>query len=140
MALSYEDITGRARELRKQIEANANVMSDEDALKFPELFPKWSEGATYSEGQRVRHNGKLVKTSKAHTSGKDKDPEKDSKRWKKVETQDTENVIEWEQVTIRNPVKKGSKVLFEGVVYESTINNNVWSPAERPDIWKTVED
>ncbi len=30
---------------------------------------------------------------------------------------------------------KGNRVLFEGKTYESTINSNVWSPAEFPEGW-----
>ena len=33
---------------------------------------------------------------------------------------------------------EGDKVKFEGKVYESLIDNNVWSPADYPAGWKEV--
>lgn len=132
------NVVDRARELRKQIEANANAMSDEEALKFPELFPKWSEDATYSEGQRVRHNGELHKTSKAHSSGRDKDPKTDSERWKKVEIMDTSDIPEWEQPTKKRGYKVGDRVKFDGFIYENVEKNNIMSPADNPDGWREV--
>ena len=132
------NVVDRARELRKQIEANANAMSDEEALKFPELFPKWSEDATYSEGQRVRHNGELHKTSKAHSSGRDKDPKTDSERWKKVEVLDISDIPEWEQPTKKKGYKVGDRVKFDGSIYENVEKNNIMSPADNPDGWREV--
>lgn len=132
------NVVDRARELRKQIEANANAMSDEEALKFPELFPKWSEDATYSEGQRVRHNGELHKTSKAHSSGRDKDPKTDSERWKKVEVLDISDIPEWEQPTKKKGYKVGDRVKFDAFIYENVEKNNIMSPADNPDGWREV--
>lgn len=132
------NVVDRARELRKQIEANANALSDEEALKFPELFPKWSEDATYSEGQRVRHNGELHKTSKAHSSGRDKDPKTDSERWKKVEVLDISDIPEWEQPTKKKGYKVGDRVKFDGFIYENVEKNNIMSPADNPDGWREV--
>lgn len=132
------NVVDRARELRKQIEANANAMSDEEALKFPELFPKWSEDATYSEGQRVRHDGGLHKTSKAHSSGKGKDPKTDSERWKKVVVLDTSDIPEWEQPTKKKGYKVGDMVKFNGFIYENVEKNNIMSPADNPDGWQEV--
>ena len=33
----------------------------------------------------------------------------------------------------------GDKVIFEGTVYESTIDNNTWSPTDYPQGWEVVE-
>ena len=35
--------------------------------------------------------------------------------------------------------RKGDKVTFEGVVYESIIDGNVWTPKAYPQGWKTVD-
>jgi hypothetical protein len=32
----------------------------------------------------------------------------------------------------------GDKVMFNGQVYESVINNNIWSPAAYPAGWRAV--
>lgn len=51
----------------------------------------------------------------------------------------TEEIPEWTQPDASNPYMTGDKVTYEGVVYESTIDNNVWSPAAYPAGWKVVE-
>lgn len=119
----------RARELRKQIEANANAMSDEDALKFPELFPKFSEDAVYAAGQRVRRDGTLQKT--AGDIGK-------TLGLKVIEILDSLNISDWKQPTKRKGYKIGDRVKFDGAIYESTENNNILSPAMNPDGWQEV--
>ena len=124
-------VVDRARELRAQIEANASTMSDEDALKYPELFPKYSDAKTYPQGQRVRINGELHKAA-ATSRGKN------SGGWKKVEAFDSTGIPEWEQPVKKRGYKVGDRVMFDGVVYESTEKNNIMSPAMNPDGWKEV--
>lgn len=34
----------------------------------------------------------------------------------------------------------GNKVLYEGIIYESLIDNNVWSPSAYPNGWKVIEE
>lgn len=124
-------LVDRARELRKQIEANASTMSDEDAMKYPELFPKFSDDKTYPKGQRVRINGELHKAA-ATSQGKN------SGGWKKVKAFDRTGIPEWEQPVKKRGYKVGDRVMFEGAVYESTEKNNIMSPAMNPDGWKEV--
>lgn len=139
MAFSYEDIISRARNLRKQIEADAALMDDETALKNINRFPAWSgKQAVYQAGFRIRYQKKLYKVRFLHTSKPEATPDVDTTNYKEVLPED-QQVMDWSDVTIQNPVKKGGKVLFDGVVYESTIDNNIWSPAENPDYWKVVE-
>ena len=47
---------------------------------------------------------------------------------------------EWVQPTGSHDAhKKGEQVTFEGAVYESVIDGNVWSPRDFPQGWKKVE-
>ena len=43
-----------------------------------------------------------------------------------------------EQPDSTNPYKKGDRVRFNGKVYESLIDNNVWSPSAYPAGWREV--
>lgn len=36
--------------------------------------------------------------------------------------------------------KMGDRVIYNGKIYESTIDNNVWSPADYPAGWKEIEE
>ena len=54
--------------------------------------------------------------------------------------EETGEIQEWEQPGSTNPYNTGDKVIFEGVVYESTIDGNVWSPTEHSSGWKKVTE
>ena len=49
--------------------------------------------------------------------------------------EETGEIQEWEQPDATNPYNIGDKVIFEGVIYESTIDENVWSPTDYPQGW-----
>ena len=59
--------------------------------------------------------------------------------WAKILIPDPEVIPDWEQPDSTNPYMKGDKVRFEGKVYMSVIDNNVWSPAAYPAGWREVE-
>lgn len=48
-------------------------------------------------------------------------------------------IPEWVQPDATTAYKKGDKVMFEGKIYESTIDGNVWSPITYPQGWRLVE-
>ena len=47
---------------------------------------------------------------------------------------------EWVQPDSANAYMIGDKVVYEGVIYESVIDNNIWSPIAYPQGWKVVEE
>lgn len=134
-------IIDRARELRKQIEAGASAMGDEKALQFTELFPLWNgDSFSYVAGDRVRYDGTLYKALLAHTSQALWTPAAAPSLWAKVlPGQDNTEVGEWEQPSATNPYNRGDRVRYDGKIYESLIDGNVWSPADYPASWKLVE-
>lgn len=135
------DVIERARELRKQIEAGAASMEDETALQYIELFPAWSgNGISYAVGDRVRYEGTLYKVLQVHTSQPDWTPTAAVSLFAEVLIPDPEVIPDWVQPSSTNPYMKGDKVRFEGKVYESLIDGNVWSPSAYPAGWKEVTE
>lgn len=133
-------VIDRARELRKQIEAGASTMNDEKAIQFSELFPTWSGNSfSYTLGDRVRFEGVLYKALQTHTSQELWTPVAAPSLWAEVLAgQDNTEVGEWQQPDSTNPYNRGDRVLFNGKVYESLIDGNVWSPAAYPQSWQEV--
>lgn len=118
-----------ARKLRPYIEKAAASLSDEDALEAVNLFPSWDGNAhVYTKDERVLYEGILYKCLQAHTSQAGWTPISSPSLWAKVLIPDENVIPEWEQPDSTNPYMKGDKVMFEGQVYESTIDNNVWAP------------
>ena len=118
-------------------------LTDEQALEMPLLFPKWQAGKEYVVGDRVLYLGTLYKVIQAHTSQQGWEPDITPSLFAKnliVKDDDGEQVDipEWEQPGSTNPYMKGDKVKFEGKIYQSLIDNNVWSPAAYPQGWEEV--
>ena len=127
-----------ARKLRPYIEKAAISLSDEDALEAPNLFPNWEPDQAYKVDERVRYDGILYKCLQAHTSQAAWTPTAAQSLWAKVLIPDENIIPEWEQPNSTNPYMTGDKVMFNGKVYESVIDNNIWSPAAYPAGWKEV--
>ena len=128
-----------AQKLRPYIEKAAISLSDEDALEAVNLFPNWNPDADgYEKDQRVNYEGILYKCLQAHTPQAAWMPTAAPSLWAKVLIPDANVIPEWEQPDSTNPYMKGDKVTFNGVVYESTIDNNIWSPSAYPGGWRQV--
>lgn len=134
-------IEEKALKLRAQIEKNAAAMDDEDAVEYADLFPAWNEnGIAYDAGARVRYEGTLYRCLTYHVSMATWNPVDAPSLWAKVLAgQDGTEIGEWEQPDSTNPYMKGDKVMFNGLVYESVIDNNVWSPEAYPAGWRQIE-
>lgn len=128
-----------ARKLRPIIERAVESLDDETAIEATSLFPMWSGDAVgYPAGVRVRHNGVLYKVLVTHTSQPTWTPDAAHSLFAKVLIEDPNVIPEWEQPDSTNAYMTGDRVMFEGAVYESTVDNNVWSPAAYPAGWKKV--
>lgn len=131
----------QAEKFRKIIEAHSADFTDAEAVEAPHLFPAWSGGgAVYAVGDRVQYNGVAYKCLQGHTSQVTWTPADAPSLWAKILIPDPEVIPDWEQPDSTNAYMKGDKVRFNGKVYESVIDNNVWSPAAYPAGWKEVEE
>lgn len=121
-------------------QSNIATLSNDVALLIPEVYPVWSgNGVEYKKDMRVTYNSVLYKVLQDHTSQEGWTPTDAPSLFVKVLTS-TETIPEWEQPSSTNPYMKGDKVKYNGKVYESVIDNNVWSPEAYPQGWKEVEE
>jgi chitodextrinase len=127
-----------ARKLRPYIEKAAASLSDEDALEAIQLFPVWDKDKVYIKGDRALYDGVLYSCLQAHHAQANWTPTSSPSLWAKVLIPDPNVIPEWEQPDSTNPYMKGDRVMYDGKVYESTIDNNVWSPAIYPGGWTEV--
>ena len=124
-----------ARKMRKMITDTATLLSDEEALTVPYAYPAWEDGKAYEIGDRLRYGDILYKCLISHTAQSDWTPDISVSLWARVLAED---IREWERPDSTNPYMKGDKVRFDGKIYESLIDYNVYSPAEYPAGWKEV--
>ena len=118
----------------------AETLSDAQALQVPMLFDEFDgNGVAYEVGKRVLYNDILYKVIQAHTSQADWTPVAAPSLFAKVINETIDGSIpEFEQPDSTNPYMKGDRVIFNGKVYESLIDNNVYSPEAYPAGWKEV--
>ena len=115
------------------------VVDDAVALSIQEFYDVWSVGIAYEVGRYLLYKGVLYKVLQPHTSQETWTPDVASSVYAKVLIDPTgETIPEWEQPDSTNAYMTGDKVRFEGVVYESVIDNNIWSPTAYPAGWKIV--
>lgn len=130
-----------AYKLRPLIEKAAQSLTEEDAVEAVNLYPEWDgNDIQYTVGMKVRDEGILYSVLQAHTSQADWKPKDAPSLFAKVLIPDPDVIPDWEQPDSTNPYMMGDKVRFNGKVYESLIDNNVWSPADYPAGWREVEE
>ena len=128
----------RARQLREIISKAAQSLDDESAMLVPNLYDEWSPSIEYTAGDKIMHNGQLYKVLQTHLSQNGWSPDEVPALFATVRE---EGVIEeWHQPDSTNPYMSGERVLFDGLVYESTIDNNVWSPTAYPAGWLLIRN
>lgn len=113
------------------------VVDDVVALSIKEFYDEWQEGATYKVNQYVMYKEVLYKVLIEHNSQTSWTPDVTASLYAKVLADPTgETINEWIQPDSTNAYMKGDKVKYEGVVYVSLIDNNVWSPVAYPAVWQ----
>ena len=126
----------KAKQLRQLIERIAVTLDDETALTGVELFPMWAIGKAYAVSDRAQYNGTLYKCVQAHTSQADWTPDATPALWVVVSI---DEYPEWVQpLGATDAYKKGDIVSYNGKLYRSTIDGNVWSPEAYPAGWEIV--
>lgn len=140
MGVEAED----APALREALDNMLVNIPDEEVEPVMILFPLWKEDTVYEVGTRVRYGDNVYKVLQAHTSQADWTPDVAVSLFAAllvVKTPEGEQVEipDWVQPDSTNPYMIGDKVRYEGVVYESLIDNNIWTPVEYPVGWTIAE-
>ena len=113
------------------------LATEEMSLQVPNLYPVWKENVDYILGDRVLYNDILYKVVTAHTSQADWTPDVSTSLFAKVLIPDENVIPEWEQPDSTNAYMTGDKVMYDGKVYASLVDNNVWSP-DVAGVWEEI--
>ena len=135
-------------ELLRQIIQSAikyarQIADDTEALNVKFLYKEFDKqiGRTLEVGEFIQYNDKLYKVLQAHTVQENWTPEAAPSLFAEVLTDPTgETIKDWVQPDSTNPYMKGDKVKFEGKIYQSLIDQNVWSPAAYPQGWEELNE
>ena len=141
LVTKIKQIEAKEESLNKIGKIVANQVTDDIvALSIQEFYDIWEVGISYPVGRYITHNDILYKVLTEHTSQAQWTPDVSPSLFAKVLIDPSgETIPEWIQPDSTNAYMIGDKVKFEGDVYESIIDNNIWSPVEYPAGWKLVE-
>lgn len=118
------------------------ITDDQEALSVQCLYKEWDKqiGKQLNVGEYIQHEGELYKVLQTHTVQETWTPTGAPSLYAKVLVDPTgETILDWVQPDSTNAYMKGDRVKYEGVIYESLIDNNVWCPKDYPAGWKVVE-
>lgn len=132
----------RAEQFRYTLQLFARTLDEEKVLQIATIFDAWNPDAHAYEvgeyciyGENDNGDPQLYVCLLAHTSQADWTPDTASSLFKAVGITE-EGYPEWVQpVGTSDAYMKGDIVSYEGTLYISLIDNNVWSPVAYPDGW-----
>ena len=129
--------------VKMAIKQARQITDDAEALEVQMLYKDWTKqiGKPLAVGEYINYEGVLYKVLQAHTVQESWTPTGAPSLFAKVLVDPTgETILDWEQPDSTNPYMKGDKVKFEGKIYQSLIDNNVWSPSAYPTGWTEVTE
>lgn len=126
-------------------------LSEEARTEIASQYPSYEVAHDYNVKDIFSYNNNLYEVIQAHRSQSDWLPDAVASLYKPLinatgtitqpdgQTVPVEVIDDFVQPTgSQDSYKVGDKVLFDGKVYESTIDNNSWSPSAYPQGWKEV--
>lgn len=134
-----------ALELRKALQFFLATMDVETAsaemMEVASVFPKYEVGKAYkvkdvfSYGENAVGDAQLYQVLQAHTSAAEWTPDTAVSLYKPIGVTE-DGYPEWVQpLGASDAYNTGDIVSFNGVLYRSVIDGNVWSPADYPQGW-----
>ena len=138
--MKRNELKMRVKSFRERIEEAAQTLPDDLVQHSIAMFPHWDPSEHYAAGYRVQYNDIVYKCLQAHDAQASWTPTDAPSLWAKVLVPDPDVIPDWEQPDSTNAYMTGDKVRYNGHVYESLIDNNVWSPEAYPQGWKLVEE
>ena len=138
-----------ALELRKALQffletLDADTQADK-ILEIPSVYPKYAVGKVYkvkeifSYGENAVGDPQLYQVLQEHTSAAEWTPDTAASLYKKIGVTD-EGFPEWVQpLGASDAYNTGDIVSYNGTLYESIIDGNVWDPVSYPAGWRVYE-
>ena len=133
-----------AEQLRRALQMFAVTLTDDQAMEVATVYPVWESGKTYPAGTILRHgqNGvgdpQLYRVVQEHTSQADWLPEATGALYTAIGLTSDGYPI-WSQPTgAHDAYNAGDIVEYNGILYKSLMDGNVYIPDAYPAGWEVV--
>ena len=135
-----------AEQFRKALQMFAASLDDEKAMEVATIYDPWTAGKSYAVGEFVLYgensvgDPQLYKVVQAHTSQEVWTPALTPSLYVAIGL-DKDGYPIWSQPTgAHDAYNKGDIVDYNGVLYESLIDGNVYAPDAYPAGWKEYNE
>lgn len=113
--------------------------TDETAIKATAIYPTLKyNGALVKSGTRINWNGTLKRAAADLWDTEDNNPDNAPVLWEDVVIVGEYRIIP-EVITVGLAFSEGECGWWNGVLYRSKVNNNVYTPEQYPGNWEIVE-
>ena len=135
-----------AEQLRRAIQMFAATLGEHDAMEVATIYPAWKPGNVYNGGEYVTYGTNAVGDpqlykvipGKPHAAQEDWTPDVTASLYTPIGLDDDGYPV-WSQPTgAHDAYNVGDIVDYMGVLYESQIDGNVFSPNSDERWWKKV--
>ena len=130
-----------ALKLRAIVEQAVASLDDKTASEAPTLFPRLKQdGSLVRAGTRICHNGEIKKAAVDLWDTADNSPDKATTLWETLDYKDGYRIIP-ETITVTGAFAKGERGWWtDGKLYESAVDNNVYTPEQYARNWTEVNN
>lgn len=135
-----------AEQFRKALQMFAASLDDEKAMEVATIYDPWEVGKHYFVGEFVLYgvnsvgDPQLYKVVQAHTAQTDWTPEATPALYTAIGLDDSGYPV-WAQPTgAHDAYNAGDIVNYNGALYRSLIDGNVYSPVEYPAGWEIYKE
>ena len=133
-----------AEQFRRALQMFAMSLTDEQAIEIASVYDKWEVGKAYGVNTLVTYgeNGvgdpQLYRVVQAHTSQLGWTPDETPSLYVAIGL-NTDGYPVWSKPTgAHDAYNTGDIVDYNGTLYKSLIDGNIWSPDEYPQGWEIV--
>ena len=137
-----------ALEIRKALQLFLSTLNTdtqlENILEVASVFPKYQIGKVYkpkeifSYGENAVGDPQLYEVLQTHTAMAEWKPDTTASLYKKIGVTAAGYPTWVQPLGASDAYNTGDTVSFEGLIYESLLDGNVWSPAVYPQGWKQI--
>ena len=129
----------KALKIRSLAMDSAVEMTDPEASSNPEMFPRLKQdGSLVKAGTRINWNGQLKKAAADLWDRAENNPDNAPALWEDLNYTNGYRDIP-EVITAALAFAKGEKGWWNGAVWESLYDSNVWNPDQFAAGWKKIE-
>lgn len=132
-------------QLRRAIQMFATSLTDEQALEIATVYPKYEGGKVYTVGEYITYGKntvgdvQLYKVVQAHTSQENWKPNEYPALYEPIGLNDTGYPVWSKPSGSHDAYNIGDIVDYNGTLFKSLIDGNVYSPDEYPSGWELVD-